>query len=132
MNSALSDDAQIVAALDLKFQAAVKANDADIIADILADDHVLVVGDGRTFSKADAVDDARRQSTVYERQDEEPGTQTVRVWGDTAAVTALLWIKGVRNGKPIDYKLWFTDVYVRTAAGWKYAVGQASLPLRSV
>jgi hypothetical protein len=31
----------------------------------------------------------------YEKQDEVPGTQTVRVWGDTAVVTALLWLKYV-------------------------------------
>jgi len=31
------------------------------------------------------------------------------VWGDTAVVTALLWIKGVAAGKSLDYKLWFSD-----------------------
>ena len=27
------------------------------------------------------------------------------------------------------YKLWFSDTYVRTPDGWKYAFGQVSLPL---
>jgi len=44
-------------------------------------------------------------------------------------VTALLWIKGVAAGKSLDYKLWFSDTYVRTPAGWRYVFGQASLPL---
>jgi ketosteroid isomerase-like protein len=124
-----ADDAATVAALDTRFQAAVKANDAETIDRILADDHVLVTGRGHTFNKADALTEARQKQTVYERQEEEPGTQKVRVWGDTAIVTALLWIKGVREGKPIDYRVWFSDVYLRTAQGWKYTFGQASLPL---
>jgi hypothetical protein len=44
-------------------------------------------------------------------------------------VTALLWIKATQGGKPIDYKLWFSDTYVRTQAGWRYVFGQASVPL---
>jgi len=52
----------------------------------------------------------------------------VRLYGDTAVVTALLWIaytpKG--GGAASDYKLWFSDTYVRTATGWRYAFGQAA------
>jgi ketosteroid isomerase-like protein len=124
-----ADDAATVAALDTQFQAAVKANDADTIDRILAPDHVLVTGRGKTFDKADALAEARQKQTTYEHQEEEEGTQKVRVWGDTAVVTALLWIKGVRDGKPIEYRLWFSDVYLRTANGWRYTFGQASLPL---
>jgi len=51
------------------------------------------------------------------------------VWGDTAVVTALLWIKGATAGTVSDRKLWFSDTYVRTPAGWKYVFGQASLAL---
>ena len=61
-----------------------------------------------------------------------PGTQTVRLFGrDTAVVTALLWLKGKRkaDGSQFEYKLWFSDTYVRTADGWRYAFGQASLKL---
>jgi ketosteroid isomerase-like protein len=129
MATQVHDDAATVAALDTQFQAAVKANDADTIDSILADDHVLVTGRGHTFNKADALSEARQKQTIYEHQEEEEGTQKVRVWGDTAVVTALLWIKGVRDGKPIDYRLWFSDIYIRTPKGWKYAFGQASIPL---
>jgi ketosteroid isomerase-like protein len=123
------EDAKTVAALDTKYQAAVKANDAAAMDQILADDFVLVTGRGKVFSKADLLDSARKKEVTYERQDEEPGTQKVRVWGDTAVVTALLWIKSVQAGKPADYKLWFSDTYVRTPTGWRYVFGQASLPL---
>jgi ketosteroid isomerase-like protein len=129
LSAPASDDAATVAALDTQFQAAVKANDADTIDGILADDHILVTGRGHTFNKADALAEARQKHTTYEHQEEEAGTQKVRVWGDTAVVTALLWIKGVSDGKPIEYRLWFSDIYLRTAKGWRYTFGQASLPL---
>lgn len=124
-----ADDAKAVAALDTEYQAAVKRNDAKTMAKILLDDFVLVVGNGTVYTKADLIKGAEAKTTVYERQDEEEGTQKVRVWGDTAVVTAKLWLKGTNDGKPFDRKLWFSDTYVRTPAGWRYAFGQASLSL---
>ena len=129
LNASSEEDAKTVAALDTKYQAAVKSNDAATMDQILADDFVLVTGRGKVSSKADLIESARKKEITYERQDEEAGTQKVRVWGDTAVVTALLWIKAVQGGKPIDYKLWFSDTYVRTPTGWRYVFGQASLPL---
>jgi ketosteroid isomerase-like protein len=129
LNASSEEDAKTVGALDTKYQAAVKSNDAATMAQILVDSFVLVTGRGKVFSKADLIESARKKEVTYERQDEEPGTQKVRVWGDTAVVTALLWIKAVQGGKPVDYKLWFSDTYVRTPTGWRYVFGQASLPL---
>jgi ketosteroid isomerase-like protein len=128
-NASPEEDAKAVAGLDTKYQAAVKGNDTTTMDQILADDFALVTGRGAVFSKADLLDSARKKEVTYERQDEEPGTQKVRVWGDTAVVTAFLWIKSVQAGKPADYKLWFSDTYVRTPTGWRYVFGQASLPL---
>jgi ketosteroid isomerase-like protein len=129
LNASSEEDVKTVSALDTKYQAAVKSNDAATMDQILADNFVLVTGRGKVSSKADLIESARKKEVTYERQDEEPGTQKVRVWGDTAVVTALLWIKGVQGGKSIDYKLWFSDTYVRTPTGWRYVFGQASLPL---
>jgi len=122
-------DAQAVAALDTQYQAAVKANDADGMGRILHDDFVLVLGNGSAHPKSELIAEATAKSIAWERQDEEPGTQRVRVWGDTAVVTAKLWVKGSQGGKSFDHKLWFSDTYVRTPTGWRYAFGQASLPL---
>ena len=129
LNASPEDDVKTVAALDTKYQGAVKANDVTTMDQILSDDFVLVTGRGKVFSKNDLLDSARKKEATYKRQDEEPGTQKVRVWGDTAVVTALLWIKSVQGGKSADYKLWFSDTYVRTPTGWRYVFGQASLPL---
>jgi ketosteroid isomerase-like protein len=123
------DDEKAVAALDTEYQAAVKNNDVVTMDRILADDFVLVTGLGKTYTKPDLLEEARSKRVTYERQ--EDSNQKVRVWGDTAVVTALLSAKGTEGGKPFDYKLWFSDTYVRTANGWRYVFAQASTRLPS-
>jgi hypothetical protein len=93
-------------------------------------DFVLVTGSGKTYTKADMVDDAKGAATSYERNDED--IQTVRVWGNTAVVTAKLWEKVTTDGQSFDRKFWFSDTYVRTLGGWKYVFGQSSLPLPNI
>jgi uncharacterized protein (TIGR02246 family) len=124
-----AEDEKAVADLDTQYQAAVERNDAQTMARILLDDFVLVVGNGTVYSKTELIRSARAKEFIWEHQVEEPGTQKVRVWGDTAVVTAKLWLKGTSGGKPIDKKLWFSDTYVRTTDGWRYAFGQSSLAL---
>jgi ketosteroid isomerase-like protein len=122
-----TDDEKTVAALDTQYQAAVEKNDAETMDRILADDFVLVTGLGKTYTKADLLKEVRSKSVVYEHQKD--SSQKVRVWGDTAVVTALLQAKGTEEGKPFDYKLWFSDTYARTPTGWRYVFGQASTRL---
>lgn len=127
VNASADDDKKAVAALDTQYQAAVEKIDAATMDRILADDFILVTGNGKTFTKADLLKEARKGTVVYEHQSDTE--QTVRVWGDTAVVTAKLWEKGTQDGKPFDYTLWFSDTYVRSPTGWRYVFGQASLPL---
>jgi ketosteroid isomerase-like protein len=127
-HSESSDDpSKLVAALDKEYQAAVQKNDFATMDRILADDFTLVTGSGKSYSKADLLNEAKSGRVAYEQQDD--GDQRVRVWGDTAVVTAKLRAKGAESGKPFDYAVWFSDTYVRTAAGWKYVFGQSSLRL---
>lgn len=122
-------DRRVIAALDTEYQAAVERNDADTMARILHPEFAVVLGDGRIETREDVLTAARERHIEYERQVEDPGTQIVRVWGDTAVVTARLWLKGTRHGTAFERRLWFTDTYVRTPEGWRYVFGQASLPL---
>jgi uncharacterized protein (TIGR02246 family) len=123
-------DRATVAALDTEYQAAVERNDAETMARILHPDMILVVGRGAVFTREDLLRSAREKEFVYEHQVEDTGTQTVRFYGnDTAVVTALLWLKGAGPQGPFDRRLWFSDTYVRTPEGWRYAFGQASLSL---
>jgi ketosteroid isomerase-like protein len=122
-----SPDVRAVAALDTEYQAAVKRNDAATMERILAEDFVLVTGSGRVVQKAELLAEARSARVQYEVQDD--SDQIVRLWGDTAVVTAKLHEKGTDAGKAFDYVLWFSDTYVRTSSGWRYVFGQSSLPL---
>jgi ketosteroid isomerase-like protein len=98
-------DAKAVAALDTEYQAAVKKNDAAAMDRILTDDFILVTGRGKVYNKTDLLKSARDKDATYEHQEEIE--QTVRVWGDTAVVTALLWVSGksAQDGKAFDYEL---------------------------
>jgi ketosteroid isomerase-like protein len=126
-NSPDPDDRTMVAALDTQYQAAVKDNDAAAMGRILADDFTLVVGSGKSFGKADLLNEARSGHVHYKHQ--ESTDRRVRVWGGTAVVTAKLHEAGVADGRPFDKTLWYSDTYIRTASGWKYVFGQASLAL---
>jgi len=112
---AMSDDKSIVAALDTEYQEAVKNNDVATMDRILADDFALVTGNGRVYTKADLLKEAAEKNVIYERQ--EDYNQTVRVWGDTGVVTALLWAKDTDCGEPFDYKVWFSGAYVHASKG---------------
>jgi len=123
----VSEDIKVVTALDSEYQLAVLRNDVATMDRILADDFVLVLGNGTVYKKADLINAARDKTIIYERQ--EDSNRTVHAFGDTAIVTALLWEKFVAEGKTIEKRLWFSDVYVRTPKGWKYVFGQASMAL---
>ena len=124
---AATADEQRVAALDTQYQAAVLHKDVAAMGRLLADDFVLVTGKGKAYTKADLLKDTARPELVFTHQ--EDTQQTVRVWGDTAVVTALLHVAGTDKGQAFDYRLWFSDVYLRTPKGWRYTFGQASIRL---
>lgn len=127
MKDSIEQDKADVAALDTEYQLAVQNNDAETMARILADDFILTLGNGKVYTKEELLDTARNEDAIYEYQ--EASQQVVRVWDDTAVITALLRSKGTEGGKPFEHKLWFSDTYIRTPTGWRYAFGQASLPL---
>ena len=129
VQASVAEDRQTLANLDTKYQKAVEQNDAKTMTEILADDFVLVEGDGKRSTKADLVNDAKGGKTHYERQDD--SERTVAVFGDTGVVTAKLRARGIEDGVKVDYLQWFTDVYVRTPSGWRYVYAQASLSLPS-
>lgn len=74
-------DAAVIAALDTAYQAAVKRNDADAMAQILHPDFVLVLGDGTRVSRERLLAQTRAGTFVFDQQDEDAGTQQVLVLG---------------------------------------------------
>jgi len=122
-----TEDEINLARLDDEYQAAVARNDATTMGQILAEGMILVTGTGKTFTKQNLLEEARSGRFQYDRQDR--SRRTIRVWGNTAVVTGVVWAKGKELGKPLEHRCWFSDTYIRTSEGWKYVFGQASLPL---
>jgi len=123
-----SSDIAAIKALDTRYQKAVESNDGKTMAELLADDFILVNGRGIVSTKADLLKGETSGDIRYEIQSDTD--QTVRMWGpNTAVITAKLHMKGTFKGKPFDYQLWFSDTYLRRDGSWKYVFGQASMPL---
>ncbi|OAI41468.1 hypothetical protein AYO41_05400 [Verrucomicrobia bacterium SCGC AG-212-E04] len=122
----IEEDKKAVAALDTQYQAAVEKNDAETMARIHHENMILVLSNGTVLTGAFLEQSARDKTYIWEHQVEVENSQVVRVLGDTAVVTAKLWLKGARaNGEVVNFKLWFSDTYVRTPTGWRYFFGQA-------
>ena len=111
-----------VAALDTEFQAAVKRNDVAAVERLLPSSYILVSASGEVQTKADLVNEARQRRYLYTHQ--EDSHQTVRMWGGTAVLTALLWAQGTTEGRHFDVKVWFSDTYACTSEGWRYVFAQ--------
>jgi hypothetical protein len=62
-SASTDEDRRTVSALDSEYQAAVKRNDVATMARILADDFVLVTGSGKTYTKADMLEEAQGTCT---------------------------------------------------------------------
>jgi ketosteroid isomerase-like protein len=111
-----------VAALDIEFQAAVARNDSATIDRLLPNDYILVSDTGQVETKADLLNEARAKTYIYARQDD--SHRAVRIWGDTAVLTALLWAEGTTGSRHFNVKVWFSDTYACTPQGWRYVFGQ--------
>jgi len=122
-------DREAVAAVDRAYQAAVKTNNTHILRRILGNQVNIVLGNGRVVTREAILTEAMSNTVHYAKQDEVPGTKSVRVFGDMAVVTALLWVKGEGIQGQFDDHLWFSSTYLRTPKGWTYYFGQVSLPL---
>jgi len=128
--ASVDEDKETVAALDTRYQAAVEKNDAETMARIHHDRMFLVLSDGTVQTGAFLEQRARDRVYTWEHQVEVDNSRVVRIWGDTAVVTAKLWLKGTKTtGGAVNFKLWFSDTYIRTPTGWRYVFGQAGAPL---
>ena len=108
-----SSDEQAVAKLDTEFQAAVKVNDAQAMARIMHKDMILVLGNGSVNTREEQLQEARNKEWVYEHQEEDAGTQTVRVWGDTAVSENSL-ARSVNEERVADLKDWHITGFLTT------------------
>lgn len=118
-----------LAALDARYQTAVERNDVATMNALLADDFVLVDGDGDAHSKAELIAEASSGKNRYTLQDDVE--RTVRLYDATAVITAKIRAKGSEGAEPVDYTLWFSSTWTHTPAGWRCVFVQTSEPVEN-
>jgi len=116
-----------VMALENQWLQSQKANNADLVAPLIADKCVYTGPDGKVSDKAAMLADAKATKwTSVENLDEK-----VTVFGDTAIATGEFKGKGTgASGKPIDDHTRYTDVWVKMPNGKWQCVASQDSPLK--
>jgi len=121
---AASEDAAGVVAAQQAWSDSVLTNDADVIADQLRSDGVIVTPDG--IVSADQFLAAIRTSALSHTRMEAPedpdGDPRVRIFGDTAVLTQRVLSTEVAGPNTRDNDEWTTTVFVRPHGRWQVAL----------
>ena len=111
-------------ALAASWAEAIVANDAARIASFVTDDWVLVsesgVSSGHDFLALVAAGELTHSAMTT------VGDTRVRVWGDTAILTARILNTAHFRGERFDADEWTTDVFVRRDGRWRCALSHYS------
>lgn len=117
-----------IRSLEMKWTEAYKQRNIDILSSLLADEFVITVEDGSTYSKAGYIShsaDASVHVQVAELSD-----LKVRMHGDTAIVTGVYHEVGEQNGKRYDYHDRLTDIWMKTGGKWQVVASHYSVPYK--
>ena len=95
---------------------------------LLADEFIITVEDGRTFSKAGYIAQTGGGTTLVEVS--EMSDLKVRIHGNTAVVTGAYHEKGTIKGKLYEYRDRFTDVWMIIDGRWQVIASHYSIPVQ--
>jgi ketosteroid isomerase-like protein len=109
------DEAELVSVGDA-WAAAIVANDAGRIAGFMADDWVIVSDTGIS-AREDFLAVVRSGDLTHSAMDR-AGDARIRVYGDTAVLTARVTNTAHHLGRRFDADEWTTDVFVRREGRW--------------
>ena len=104
-------------AFENKWNAAYKSGDIAAMDSLLAEDFIITVEDGRTFSKSGYIAENGRP-TLHVVISEMSGLN-VRMHGNTAVVTGAYHEKGISKGQPYEYHDRLTDVWMNINGRWQ-------------
>ncbi len=121
-------DAASVRKLEEKWADSYKHRQIDILSSLLADDFIITVEDGNTYSKAGYISHSADPSTHV--QVSEFSDMKVRVHGNTAIVIGGYHEHGESSGKAYDYRDRFTDVWMKSGGKWQVVASQYSVPTK--
>ncbi len=115
-----------ITSLETKWNDAYKRGDAAGMAFLLADDFIITVEDGATFSKMGYL--AHTADSELRVQISDMTDLRVRVHGNVAIVTGAYHEKGTSKGKAYESHDRFTDVWMKTNGDWQVIVSHYSIP----
>jgi ketosteroid isomerase-like protein len=123
-----SDAGSKVLVLESKWNDAYKRGDIVAMNSLLADEFIITVEDGHTFSKAGYIAQLGGGTTLVELS--EMADLKVRVHGNAAVVTGAYHEKGTIKGKPYEYHDRFTDVWMNIDGRWQVIASHYSIPVQ--
>lgn len=115
-----------ILALEKEWNIAYKRGDVEKMDSLLADDFIITIEDGRTFSKSGYI--ALNGNSTVRVDVSEMSDLKVRVHGNTAVVTGAYREKGTDKGKPYEYHDRFTDVWMELGGKWQVIVSHYAIP----
>jgi ketosteroid isomerase-like protein len=123
-----SDPTSKVLVLESKWNDAYRQGDIAVLNALLADDFIITIEDGTTYSKSGYI--ARLGGSTEHIELSEMSNLKVRVHGDVVVVTGEYHEKGTSKGKPYEYRDRLTDVWVNNEGRWQVMASHYSVPLK--
>jgi ketosteroid isomerase-like protein len=116
-----------VLALEKEWNAAYKRGDVTTMNALLADDFIITVEDGKTYSKSGYI--ALNGNSTVRVEISEMSDVKVRMHGNTVAVvTGAYHEKGLSKGKPYEYHDRFTDLWMDLNGKWQVIASHYAIP----
>jgi ketosteroid isomerase-like protein len=111
-----------VLSVEREFSQAIVKNDAEAVGQFLADEWIIVDPDGGIIDKPQFLSVIKSGTLTHEMM--ESHDTRVRIYGNTAIVTALTSTKGKFNGQGFTTQERATDVFVKQSGRWQCAFSQ--------
>jgi len=108
--------------LEKQFAAAIVKNDPEAIERFVADDWIIINADGGIIDKERFLGVIKSGALTHETM--ESDEIRVRIYGESAVVTALARSKGKFMGQDFSTRERATDVFVRHEGQWRCVLSQ--------
>jgi len=121
-------DAANIRAMELQWTESYKQRQVQMLSSLLAEDFVITVEDGNTYSKMGYISHSAEPSVHVEVA--EMSDLKVRMHGNTAVVTGAYHERGESNGKRYEYHDRLTDVWMKVGGKWQVVASHYSVPVK--
>jgi ketosteroid isomerase-like protein len=122
------DPAETIRSLEKKWAESYRQRRVDILSSLLAEDFVITVEDGHTYSKAGYISHTADTSVHVEVA--EMSDLKIRMHGNTAVVTGAYHEKGESNSKRYEYHDRLTDIWMKMGGNWQVVASHYSVPVK--